>query len=215
MALGNLSGRARTDPSSPRAFAICDQCGILYNRIDLAPLVEYMGPALQHTGFYVCPSCLDKPQSQFRPVILPPSPIPVDQPRPDFLFVHDNLGPWSSFVLFDPSSAGQTEAAILAAGAGASGIPTPQAFNEWFVTTVGNDTAQMLMPANATRSWLAVYNPSSGIVGIDVGTAAIGASTTVLVGPGVMLLYAASPMLTGAVTAAALAPGMPFFSWDH
>ena len=83
MAYTNAHGRARVDPRSPQAFAVCDNCGEWVNRVDLRAEQQWMGPELRPTGFLVCDRCLDVPQQQFRTIIMPPDPVPVDQPRPE------------------------------------------------------------------------------------------------------------------------------------
>jgi hypothetical protein len=83
MGWGDIAGRARTRPRAPSAFGVCDDCGEWYNLDDLKKQMEYYGPALQWTGFLKCQHCLDIPQAQLKPVILPPDPIPRYNPRPE------------------------------------------------------------------------------------------------------------------------------------
>ena len=85
MAIPNRHGRARLDPTAPSAFAICDTCSFEFLRSDLYADKQWYGTRIQDTGYLVCDRCLDKPQEQLRTIILPPDPIPVSQPRPDFL----------------------------------------------------------------------------------------------------------------------------------
>lgn len=75
------TGHATVHPNSPVGFAICDRCGMLYNFPDLRWEMEYQGMQLQRTGFRVCPTCLDVPQPQERPIVLPPDPVPLLNPR--------------------------------------------------------------------------------------------------------------------------------------
>jgi hypothetical protein len=81
MTYSDQAGKARTDPRRPRAFGVCDQCGTWFNLRTLRWGMEYMGPGLQRTGFRVCSDCFDQPQDQLRPIILPPDPMPVADPR--------------------------------------------------------------------------------------------------------------------------------------
>jgi hypothetical protein len=82
MPLGNPQGYARTSRRAPRAFAICDTCGLQYNHDDLVPQMEYQGNDLRPTGFLVCRrTCNDRPQPQLTTPILPRDPQPIDQPR--------------------------------------------------------------------------------------------------------------------------------------
>lgn len=79
----NYHGRARVDPSSPRAFAVCDRCSFTYNLKDLQWQFDFRGKQLQNLRILVCRTCLDKPQDQLRPVILTLDPPPVLNARPD------------------------------------------------------------------------------------------------------------------------------------
>lgn len=77
MGYGSISGRAVTNPDSPRAHAICDRCGFRYNHSDLHWQFDYRGRTLQNIRILVCETCLDDPQPQLKPRILPPDPLPV------------------------------------------------------------------------------------------------------------------------------------------
>ena len=74
-------GRAKVSSSSPRAFAICDRCGFLYNHDDLSWQYQYRGRVLANTYMLVCDECLDEPQPQLKPRIIPPDPVPIQYPR--------------------------------------------------------------------------------------------------------------------------------------
>lgn len=76
-------GRARVDPQNPQAFAVCDRCRMLYNRVDLSWQYQYRGNSLVNIRLLVCARCLDKPHDFARPAILPPDPVPISDPRPD------------------------------------------------------------------------------------------------------------------------------------
>lgn len=81
MAYASRSGRASTSPSNPRAFAVCDRCGIWTNWFRLRNQLEWRGAALLPTYIYVCPSCWDVPQEQLRAIVVPPDPLPIVQAR--------------------------------------------------------------------------------------------------------------------------------------
>lgn len=82
MTAGNPQGFARVNRRAPRAFGICDTCGLQYNHDDLVQLMEYQGNELRWTGFLVCTrTCNDRPQPQLTTPILPRDPQPIDQPR--------------------------------------------------------------------------------------------------------------------------------------
>lgn len=81
MSYASKSGRARISSSNPQAFAVCDRCGIWYNRVDLQWQYQWRGPVLQNIRILVCNLCLDTPQEQLRSIILPQDPTPIVQPR--------------------------------------------------------------------------------------------------------------------------------------
>ena len=70
------------DEASPEALGICDYTGFLHLRRDLVQQMEYRGNGLVWTGLYVGKDYADVPNEQNRPPILPPDPIPVQNPRP-------------------------------------------------------------------------------------------------------------------------------------
>ena len=77
-------GRARVDPQAPQAFAVCDRCGFRRNHVDLTWQYQYRGNALTNIRVLVCvDKCLDVPHQFARPVILPPDPVPISDPRPE------------------------------------------------------------------------------------------------------------------------------------
>jgi hypothetical protein len=81
-------GHARVNPQSPRAFAICDRCGFLYNHSSLRSDVQWRGRQLQKTGFLVCNTCWDVPNPTLRPISLPPDPMPIRNPRSEPVHCH-------------------------------------------------------------------------------------------------------------------------------
>lgn len=74
-------GRARVNPSNPKAFAICDRCAFTYNHVDLRWQYDYRGTRLANLRILVCDRCEDVPQPQLRPKILSPDPVPIKNPR--------------------------------------------------------------------------------------------------------------------------------------
>lgn len=75
------NNRAVINPSSPRALAVCDRCGMLYNHKDLNWQTEWRGPQLKNLMILICESCLDDPQEQLRTMIIPADPVPIPIPR--------------------------------------------------------------------------------------------------------------------------------------
>jgi hypothetical protein len=81
MAYASRAGRAHASLTRPRAFAVCDRCGIWYNHHKLRWQFDFAGVGLVNKRLLVCPPCLDKPQHQLRAIILPADPIPILNPR--------------------------------------------------------------------------------------------------------------------------------------
>lgn len=79
--MASRTGRAYVNPNAPRAFAICDRCGLQYNRDALTWQFDWAGVVMINRRILVCSTCLDAPQEQRRTIILPPDPLPIDQPR--------------------------------------------------------------------------------------------------------------------------------------
>lgn len=75
-------GRAHVSTTHPTAWGQCDRCNFLYNLQDLSWQYQWAGPNLQNLRVLVCDICLDEPQPQLKPRILPPDPMPVYNARP-------------------------------------------------------------------------------------------------------------------------------------
>lgn len=84
MGYASISGRAKTNPRHPRAFAVCDRCGFWFNHYKLNWQYEWAGTKLIRLNILVCKPCLDKPQPQLKARVLPPDPVPIQNPRPEF-----------------------------------------------------------------------------------------------------------------------------------
>lgn len=67
--------------SSPRARGVCDRCGFQYQLSELEYQYQWAGTRLQNLQRRVCETCMDIPQEQLRAIILPPDPLPVNDPR--------------------------------------------------------------------------------------------------------------------------------------
>jgi hypothetical protein len=80
MAYASQSGRARTSARQPRAFAVCQRCGMWWNRDQLNFQHEWRGATLQNTYILVCKECMDVPQEQHRAITLPADPVPIFYP---------------------------------------------------------------------------------------------------------------------------------------
>lgn len=75
-------GRAKVSTKNPEAFAICDNCGFLYNHSELRWQFQWAGNKLVNMRQLVCRRCNDLPQTQLRAIVIPADPMPVMNPRP-------------------------------------------------------------------------------------------------------------------------------------
>lgn len=78
-------GHGRVNPSNPTASGYCDSCDCVYPLAELKFQYEYRGTSQQNTWFRRCPRCLDIPQPQLKPLLLPADPYPVQYPRVGFV----------------------------------------------------------------------------------------------------------------------------------
>src|SRR5271156_5678673 len=83
-------GHYQVDAANPRAKAVCDRCGFWYQLSTLQWQYEWTGPRLQNLRFYVCESCLDKPQINIKTFIYPADPVPVLNPRVEQFTLDDS-----------------------------------------------------------------------------------------------------------------------------
>jgi len=84
----NLQRQIRTtlviDPNDPYAVGVCDGCGWWQNHKNLRKRMAYRGGSVPvWDGMLVCDTCYDVPNEapQFRRLVLPPDPVPVENPR--------------------------------------------------------------------------------------------------------------------------------------
>lgn len=88
MVVRNLQRKQRKplviDPNDPRAVGVCDGCGFWVNHRDLRQHMAYRGGSVPvWDGLLVCDTCYDvpNPAPQFKRLVLPPDPVPVENPR--------------------------------------------------------------------------------------------------------------------------------------
>lgn len=81
MGYASRSGRARTSARDPRAFAVCDRCGMWYNHHRLQWQYDWAGASLINKRILVCNTCYDQPQNQLRAIVVPADPTPIINPR--------------------------------------------------------------------------------------------------------------------------------------
>lgn len=75
-------GRARISAVAPQAAGQCDRCGFMFTLSKLQFQMDYAGAGLVNKRLLVCHGCMDRPQDQFRAIVIPADPIPVQNPRP-------------------------------------------------------------------------------------------------------------------------------------
>ncbi len=130
-------GRAQISAKRPRATAICQRCGFMYNLDNLQWQWDWQqGPRLFNLRIQVCEPCLDVPQESGRTIVLPEDPVPVKYPLPENYVLADNplspLGynPANNFLPIPPQSlGGSIGTMVLNAGVEAAfnGNPTKRA----------------------------------------------------------------------------------------
>lgn len=216
MSHGDIQGRARTCPYAPQAKAVCDRCGDWWLRSSLIKQLEFRGSALEWTGFLVCRDCNDEPQPQLKPIRLPPDPIPVINPRIENFYADAGLQGFTLYDLTPYDNPPMNKAAVLAAVAQASGIPTPPILTDRAGIISGG--VQGVVPANPIRSWLLLYNPSFPPWTVSLGTAAFGAIGSINLGPGSALFWSTSQnkgaVYQGPMTGIGNIPSVPYFAWE-
>jgi hypothetical protein len=105
MGYASKQGRARVSGTNPRAAAICDRCGFVYNHINLRWQYDWRGASMQNLQFLVCNTCYDTPQEQLRAIVVPADPVPIVNPRvQDFVTAEQNTRVTSGQNTVDPTT---------------------------------------------------------------------------------------------------------------
>ena len=98
-------GRAQANSRNPRAFAICDRCGFLYNHDQLQWQYQWGGASLYNKRILVCGECNDVPQQQLRAIVVPADPTPIQNPRvQDYQTAETNFRTTSGQNTVDPTT---------------------------------------------------------------------------------------------------------------
>lgn len=98
-------GRAKVSSRNPRAFAICDRCGFLYNHNQLSWQFDWAGASLINKRILVCQTCNDVPQQQLRAIVVPADPVPIQNPRiQDYAVSETNTRATSGQNTVDPKT---------------------------------------------------------------------------------------------------------------
>jgi len=114
-------GKAEIDPSNPRALAICDRCGSMWNHYRLRWQYDWRGTKLLNTRFLVCPDCYDEyQQNGQRTIILPADPVPIMNARMENYVAADS--PLSA-IGANPTPSLQFYSAQIGTMTKAAGIP--------------------------------------------------------------------------------------------
>jgi hypothetical protein len=212
MAYGSISGRAATNPRSPRAFGVCDGCGEWYNRVDLKYQFDWGGDTLINQRFLYCHRCISKPQPQLKTIILPLDPVPVKDPRPEVPILLQNLNGFQQYVgpqgetirdpvptELDPTRPFRTKLEVLESASTGWGLPAPPLVDR--STTIARaSVGQRVLEANPDRTYLLFYGPDSLFYAIaQNGTPVLTIPQSVFIG---LALYAPTPPAElGTVTA--------------
>ena len=89
MAYASKAGRAVANARNPRAFAVCDRCGLWNQHHKLSWQWDWAGAGMVNKQILVCPRCTDRPQDQLRAIILPADPLPIQNPRTEPFFADE------------------------------------------------------------------------------------------------------------------------------
>lgn len=207
------------DPRHPRALGVCDYCGQTYHLGELKYIFQWAGAQLQNQHFRVCCRCWDLPQEQLRSIILPPDPIPVADPRPEYYTMDNGLQGFVQNTL-NPEAPLQSGPQVIQNGVTQGwALPIPALTFE-AITIFEPFVPQKILSANANRTYLLVYNPEVYQAGIGRSTnIAFGSPSIVMCGCATALLQnaSASPpanVWTGDVYAMGTLAGQQLFVWE-
>jgi hypothetical protein len=192
---------------------------------------QWAGNSLIDTGLLVGIDCLDVPQDQYRTVILPPDPMPINNPRPSpnttpvpatvglpLPVTPENQG-FTQYGLGSAAFIGglPTQAGVLAKVAALSGVLTPGGLTLHVVSLTPPNSPVALVPSNGTRTFLLVFNPTQMPAQISTGTATFGAIGNLSIGPNEAYFWATAqglqPVYQGAMTAVGFA-SLPLWAWE-
>ena len=103
MGYASKAGRAQTSSRNPRAFAVCDRCGLWYNHDRLRWQFDWRGASLMNTRVLICDTCYDTPQQQLRSIVVPSDPTPILNARTqDFVAAETDYRVTSGQNTIDP-----------------------------------------------------------------------------------------------------------------
>lgn len=193
-----------------------------YNRTDLAWQFDWEGPRLQNLRLLVCSRCMDKPFEHNRPIVVPPDPVPVKNPRPDLnQLLHPktsfdrpaNLGPVSIPLGTINDTFPQTESDAMDVTSALTGFQFPASWND-NSQTLAPQTPTIVIPAIATK-WIWLYTPWGANIILGQTPYVNGALLNISMGPGQIYLGAPAngfgSLPTTALSAVALSGAQPIF----
>lgn len=212
-------GHARVDPNSPSAFAVCDRCQRLFNRRDLIWEMQWRGPRLMKTGYLVDKSCLDVPQQQLRPRILPTDPVPIFNPRPEFFAFENGLQGFTLYTLDVPNNGNDgpvfSKNYVLDQIALLSGIAVPSVDDDSGVIFT-SQVAQAMIPLLPPHQYLLIFNPTALPLAVSFGTAGFLDTTSIVLSTGQALLWSSTQhtqISANAMTVAGFSIGQAYYAW--
>lgn len=173
MGMGDIHHRARARARSPRAFGVCDFCGGWFNRVDLLEVMEYYGTSVRWTGYLADRDCLDKPQPQLQPYILPPDPVPIKNPRPEIFSISRGANGYTQMTTWGPGDFSvpypirTSKSALLAAAASLSGVPTPANYADLSAAIPLSSVTTLLVPLVPASSGGPLTNDTGATVLTD------------------------------------------------
>jgi len=85
------------DLNNPQPRGRCDRGGEIRPLNELRKEMVWVGERLQWNGWLVCDRHRDPPHPQDKPEVLPPDPVPVENPRPDIDAAKTRAMPVTSF----------------------------------------------------------------------------------------------------------------------
>lgn len=83
--MGRGLTRNYADQDRPQPIGYCDRCNHRYWLSDLHWQHDWRGPKLANLRMLVCNTCEDQPYNHAQPIVIPPDPRPIRNPRPGYV----------------------------------------------------------------------------------------------------------------------------------
>lgn len=184
--------------------------------------MQWRGPRLMKTGFLVDKSCLDVPQQQLRPRILPTDPVPIFNPRPEFYAFENGLQGFTLYTLDVPNNGLEgpvfSEDYVLEQIALVSGIPVPAVDDDSGLIELPQ-IAQAMIPAFQARGYILIFNPTAVPLAVSFSTAGFDQTASIVLSTGQGLLWSSTQnndtaqISQNALTVAGFLPGQVYYAW--